>query len=344
MKKIRDIPSSELIKEIKVGWGLGNTLDAAGTKDLTSETSWGNPATTKEMITAVKNAGFNIVRIPVTWGNHMDENNNVDEQWMDRVREVVDYAYGQDMFVILNIHHENWHDPYYENEEAAVQKLTALWTQIGERFEEYGERLVFESLNEPRKRRTPFEWNGGDTEGHDVVNRLNDAFVRTIRRLGGNNPKRHLLLPTYAASSTASAIEGFVLPENDDKLMVSIHAYLPYEFALGDNMEEKRFSSESKSASEITKLMDRLKKNFTDRNIPVIIGEVGARNKGNISDRTEWADFYVRKARDIGIPCILFDNGYFDGKGENFGLLDRKNCTWRFPEIVQAVLKAAEAD
>lgn len=344
MKKIRDIPSSELIKEIKAGWSLGNTLEAVHAKDLTSETSWGNPVTTKEMITAVKKAGFNIVRIPVTWWNHMDESGIVDAKWFERVREVVDYAYDQDMFVILNIHHENWHDPYYENEEAAVKKLTALWTQIGNRFEEYGEKLIFEGLNEPRKRSTPVEWNGGDAEGHDMVNRLNAAFVRTIRGLVGNNPKRHLLLPTYAASSTAAAIKGFVLPENDDKLIVSIHAYMPYEFALGDNMEEKSFSPKSKSASEITKLINRLKKNFTDRNIPVIIGEFGARNKENISDRTEWADYYVRKARDIGIPCILFDNGYFDGKGENFGLLDRKNCTWRFPEIVQAALRAAEAD
>ena len=108
--EIRDIPSVELVKEIKIGWSLGNTLDstAAG---ITAETAWGNKKTTKEMITAVKDAGFNAIRVPVTWGTHMDAENNVDEEWMNRVQEVVDYAYSQDMFVILNIHHEDWHDP-----------------------------------------------------------------------------------------------------------------------------------------------------------------------------------------------------------------------------------------
>ena len=179
--QIRDIPSSELIKEIKVGWCLGNTLDAhdpeAGHQDVTSETCWGNPVTTKEMMTAVKNAGFNIVRIPVTWGNHMDESVIVDEEWMDRVQEVVDYAYSQDMFVIINIHHEDWHDTYYDNADASTEKLKTLWTQIGNRFEDYDEHLIFEGLNEPRKRNTPQEWNGGDKEGHDVVNQYNAAFV-----------------------------------------------------------------------------------------------------------------------------------------------------------------------
>ena len=132
--EIRDLPSMELVKEIKIGWSLGNTLDAPDANDLTSETSWGNPYTTKEMITAVKDAGFNIIRFPTTWGNHMDENNNVDEAWMNRVQEVVDYAYSQDMFVILNIHHEDWHDPYYETEEASIEKLKALWTQIGTHY------------------------------------------------------------------------------------------------------------------------------------------------------------------------------------------------------------------
>ena len=339
MEKIRDIPSSELVKEIKAGWGLGNTLEAAGARDLSSETSWGNPFTTVEMITAVKNAGFNIVRIPVTWCNHMDENGSVDEKWLCRVREVVDYAYEQGMFVILNIHHENWHDPYYENEESAVRTLVNLWTQIGNHFEQYGERLIFEALNEPRKRRTSLEWNGGDEEGHQVVNHLNSAFVSTIRGLGGNNPLRHLMIPTYAASSAEPALKGFVFPEGDDKLIVSIHAYLPYEFALGDDPEENRFTAAEDK--DVARFMSLLKKYFTDKGIPVIIGEFGARNKNNITDRTEWAEYYVSKAKELGIPCILFDNGHSEGRGETFGLLDRKTCDWSFPEIVQAVVKAS---
>lgn len=340
MEKMRNIPSSELVKEIKTGWSLGNTLEAVGAKGLDCEMWWGNPVTTKEMITAVINEGFNVVRIPVTWANHLDENGSVDERWINRVQEVVDYAYSQGTFVILNCHHENWCEPYYENEEPAVRKLTSIWTQIGNRFSEYGERLIFEGLNEPRKRHTPLEWNGGDAEGHEVVNRMNAAFVSVVRSLGGNNSLRHLMIPTYAASTEVSAIEGFVLPENDDKLIVSIHAYLPYEFALGDDPEKKHFSASEDDS--IKWFMQALKTNFADKGIPVMIGEFGARDKDNIRDRTEWTEYYVSMARKIGIPCILFDNGYFEGKGERLGLLDRKTCTWRFPEIVQAAIKAAE--
>ena len=341
---MRDIPSSELIKEIKAGWSLGNTLDAAGSFDITSETSWGNPVTTVEMLAAVRKAGFNAVRIPVSWGNHMDENNIVDSEWMDRVQEVVDYAFEQDMFVIINVHHENWYDPYYDNADASEKRLADLWTQIGNRFENYDEKLIFEGLNEPRKRKTPLEWNGGDEEGHNVVNRLNSAFVSAVRGLGGNNSKRHLMLPTYAASSEEIAVRDFVLPENDDKLIVSIHAYLPYAFALGDDLAERDFTPDERNAREVIWLMERLKTYFTDKNIPVMIGEFGARDKDNAEIRAQWAEYYVGMAKKIGIPCVLWDNGGFSGRGENFGFLDRKTCTWKFPEIIEGIMRGAEAD
>lgn len=339
---IRDISSMELVKELKIGWSLGNTLDATGAEDLTSETSWGNPLTTKEMITKIKDGGFNVVRIPVSWGNHMDGNNNVDEAWMNRVQEVVDYAYSQDMFVILNIHHEEWHDPYYDNAEAAAEKLAALWTQIGNRFAGYDERLIFEGLNEPRKRNTSMEWSGGDKEGHEVVNRLNAAFISTVRGLGGNNAKRHLMIPTYAASSARNAINGFVMPEGDDKLIVSVHAYLPYGFALSDNVNDREFTPDEGSASEIVDFMDSLKTVFLDKNIPVIIGEFGARNKVNTDIRAEWAAYYVGKAHEIGVPCVLWDNNAFMGTGENFGMFDRNEGDWRYPEIVEGLMKGLE--
>ncbi|MBP1561837.1 MAG: glycoside hydrolase family 5 protein [Oscillospiraceae bacterium] len=340
-REMRDISSAELVKEIKIGWSLGNTLDATGGSGVESETSWGNPVTTKEMITAVKDAGFNTVRIPTTWGPHMDANGVVSEEWMNRVQEVVNYAYEQDMFVILNIHHEDWHDPYYDTAEASTEKLKSLWTQIGTRFADYDEHLIFEVLNEPRKRNTGMEWNGGDKEGHEVVNQMNAAAVEAIRALGGNNAKRHIMLPTYAASSTDSAIRDFVLPEGDDKLIVSIHAYLPYEFALGGDLAKRKFDPEG-NASEIVHLMDSLKTNFIDKGIPVIIGECGARSKANSEDRAVWAEFYIRSAKAIGVPCVIWDNNAFSGTGENFGLLDRRTCTWKEPDIISGFMKGLE--
>ena len=339
--EIRDISSMELVKEIKIGWSLGNTLDSVAT-GMTAEMAWGNMKTTKEMITTVKDAGFNAIRVPVTWGTHMDAENNVDEEWMDRVQEVVDYAYSQDMFVILNIHHEDWHDPYYDTADASIAKLKALWTQIGTRFADYDERLIFEGLNEPRMRNTAMEWNGGNKEGHDVVNQMNAAFVETIRGLGGNNEKRHLMLPTYAANSGSSAINDFVLPEGDDKLIVSIHAYLPYAFALGGDLNQREFTPDEGNAAEILNLMETLNNHFISKGIPVIIGETGARSKANEDIRAEWATYYISKAKEIGIPCFIWDNGAFNGTGENFGLLDRRNCTWKFQKIIEGFMKGLE--
>ena len=340
--EIRDIPSTELVKEIKVGWSLGNTLDSTGGSGVDSETSWGNIVTTKEMITTVKDAGFNIIRIPTTWGIHMDENNVVDEAWMNRVQEVVDYAYSQDMFVILNIHHEEWHDPYYETEAEATEKLKALWTQIGTHFAGYNERLIFEGLNEPRKRNTGVEWNGGDDEGHEVVNHFNAAFVETVRGLGGNNAKRHLMIPGYAASSSDSALKAIKVPEGDDKIIISVHAYTPYAFALSDDFSARKFSPDDTSANDIIYLMDTLKTNFIDKGTPVIIGEFGARAKANEDIRAEWATFYVSKAKEIGVPCLWWDNGAFSGNGENFGILNRSSCTWEYPVIVEGLMKGLE--
>lgn len=340
--EIRDIPSTELVKEIRVGWSLGNTLDSTGGTGVDSETSWGNILTTKEMITTVKDAGFNIIRIPTTWGIHMDENNVVDEAWMNRVQEVVDYAYSQDMFVILNIHHEEWHDPYYETEAESTEKLKALWTQIGTRFEGYNERLIFEGLNEPRKRNTGVEWNGGDDEGREVVNHFNAAFVETIRGLGGNNAKRHLMIPSYAASSTDSALRAVKVPEGDDKIIISVHAYTPYAFALSGDFAARKFSPDDPSANDIIYLMDTLKTTFIDKGTPVIIGEFGARSKANEDIRAEWATFYVSKAKEIGVPCLWWDNGAFSGNGENFGILNRSSCAWEYPVIVEGLMKGLE--
>lgn len=343
--EMRDISSFELIKEMKVGWSLGNTLDAydGRVEGNETETCWGNPAATYELFTAVKDAGFNVVRIPVTWTGHMDAEGNIDEAWMDRVQEVVDYAYGQDLFVILNIHHEDWHDPYDNRFEKASEKLKKVWTQIGERFKDYDEKLIFEGLNEPRKRNTPLEWNGGDAEGHDVVNKLDAVFVETIRSLGGNNPKRHLMIPDYAASVTDSAMNDFVFPEGDDKLILSLHAYTPYDFALDLDLTKNEFS-EDKGGKDIKWVMDSIKTKFIDNNIPVILGEFGAVSKGNMDERVEWVKFYISEAKKIGVPCLWFDNGSFTGDGENLGLIDRTTYMWRFNDLKDAMIEAANGE
>ncbi|MGN0667348.1 MAG: glycoside hydrolase family 5 protein [Huintestinicola sp.] len=348
-QEIRDITSMELVSEMKIGWCLGNTLDS--TKEHPTgeetpadwETAWGNPVTTKAMIDMVKNQGFNVLRVPVTWEGKFGEGPDytVDPAWMARVGEVVDYGIDNDMFVILNMHHEDWHMPTKENEAQAEEILRAVWTQIAENFEGYDEHLIFEGLNEPRLKGMPNEWNGGDKDAREVINHWNAAFVETVRATGGNNTLRHLMVPTYAASSGDNVLNDFVIPD-DDKVIVSIHAYLPYTFALADNGVTEWSADNPDDTRDIEYLCLNLKDRYIDKGQAVIIGEFGTRNRLiNTEARAECARYYVSKAKEVGIPCLWWDNNAFVGQGENFGLLDRKTFEWRFPAINDALMEAA---
>jgi endoglucanase len=342
--KMRDISASDLVKEIKIGWNLGNTLDASGGQGIFSEMASGNPITSKKMVDAVKEAGFNILRIPVTWQQHIGPapDYTIDQAWLDRVEEVVDYAYENNMYVIINMHHEDWYNPFYDKQDTAIDKLTKTWNQIAIQFENYDEHLIFEGLNEPRQKGTSFEWNGGNTEGWEVLNKLNAAFINTIRNSDANNPKRILMIPPYAATSSPNAWQEFIIPE-DDKLIVSIHAYIPYNFALNISGTDQWSASNIGDTCEIDNVMKNLNNNFISKGIPVILGEFGAMDKNNnTKSRVAWAEYYVKKAKEIGVPCIWWDNGDFVGDGELFGLLDRFNSTWKYPEMVKALMKGLQ--
>ena len=339
---MNDVSPMDLVKDMKIGWNLGNTLDSTSSKiGVNVEMAWGNPKTTQEMIDAVIDQGFNVIRIPVSWGGQMGAAPayNVLPAWMDRVQEVVDYAYNRGVYVIVNIHHEDWHFPSEENKDAAAEQLTALWTAIATRFRDYDEHLIFEGMNEPRKIGTAVEWNGGDQEGRDVVNYLDQVFVDAVRATGGNNTIRNLMVPGYAASSSDEALEGIVLPD-DDHLIVSVHAYTPYDFALNTAGR----STWDNDTRDIDHLMEKLDELFLSKGVPVIIGEFGAMNKDNEAERVEWAKYYVSKAREYGVPCVWWDNNSFDGDGENFGLFNRRELTFLYPDLLKALIDSAYAE
>lgn len=345
----------EFTSRINVGWNLGNTMDATGT-GLESERSWGNPKTTPEMIKAVKDAGFNAIRLPVSWGTHLDENNNIDPQWLARVREIVDYAYDIDMYIILNTHHEEWYDPYEDNKVVAGEKLAKIWSQIAEEFKGYNERLIFEGMNEPRWRGTPEEWSGGNDEGRAVVNYLNSIFINTVRASDGNNGKRFLMICPYAANCSEATLSALEIPEDDKNIIVSVHAYIPYSFSLQDGGTAKWLSDKVSCTQDIDALADALDRLFISKGIAVIIGETGARSKFvtvpktgtedetktvvNDEYRIQWAEYYFAKFKALGIPCFWWDNGAFVS-GETFGMLKRSALEWRYPELLDAVMKGA---
>lgn len=333
---------TELCNEIVVGWNLGNSLDAKGGNGLSSETSWGNPKTTEALILAVKDAGFNTVRIPTTWYNHCSGSDyTIDSAWLSRVKEVVDYAYNNDMYVILNAHHENFNFPSDDNYAAAKKALTSVWKQVATYFKDYGGRLIFEGQNEPRKIGTNVEWNGGDAEGWKNVNKLNADFVKTVRATGGNNEKRCLMVPTYAASFYG--LSGFELPD-DDRLIVSVHAYSPYNFAMntGGGATNNFNANDSASTSELVNMANTLYDRFISKGVGVIIGECGATDKGNLAQRINWAKFFPKCFGEKGIPVVLWDNNAYGTGGEKFGLIHRDTLRWEYPEYIKAFVNTAK--
>ena len=284
------------------------------------------------------------MRVPTTWDWSTGEapEYKISDEWFARVKEIVDYGMENDMYVILNIHHETWHYPTEDNYEAASDRLKKVWTQIGNYFKDYDEHLIFEGLNEPRVIGTSEEWNGGSDATREVVNKLDADFVSTIRSLDGNNKLRHLMIPGYAASSSEVALKALKIPENDDKIIVSVHAYIPYNFALADSKKSNKWvACKEGFTNDIDYLANMLKTLFTDKGQAVIIGEFGARSKDNEKYRAEWAKYYVTKMKTIGVPCVWWDNGAFIGSGELFGLFDRRNLEWRYPLVKDALISAS---
>ncbi len=344
--EMRNISSAELVAEMGAGWNLGNTMDAEG-----GETAWGNPVTTKEMIDEVCSAGFNTLRIPTTWNGHMGEapEYTVDSQWLNRVEEIAGYALENNMYVIINTHHEtDWIKPQYDGLDGVKVQFAALWTQIAEHFKDYGDHIIFEGLNEPRIVGGENEWSGGTEEGRDCLNQLNDVFVETVRKTGGNNETRTLLITTFAAQPVASAINAITIPD-DEYIGVSIHAYTPYRFtydSVGESWNTAMF--DDSCSTEIDYLFDSLNNTFVSKGIPVIITEYGSVSKmidkdwyiSNTDEVVKWVSHYIGTAEKYDIPCIWWDNGYHESGNELFGIFNRQELNWYEPEVVDAIINS----
>lgn len=319
---VSSLSAKQIAQQMGAGWNLGNTLDATGGSGLGSETSWGNPKATQALFKAVKAQGFNTVRIPVTWGNHLTSGNTIDPSWFSRVHTVVDWAMAEGFFVILNIHHEDgWLKPKESQYSAVSTKLKELWSQIAREFAGYDKHLIFEGMNEPRDAGGAHEWDGGDSEMRSVINKLNADFVSTIRATGGINATRALMVPTYAASNTSVAMGALSLP-NDSNLIVSVHAYTPYYFAMTNY---KKFDTNMQN--QLKGFFNDLDKYFINKGIPVCIGEFGASNYGNDSERAKWAASFAKQANSRKVPIVIWDNNVITNPSrpdDCYGIFNRK--------------------
>lgn len=346
--KMRNITSQQLVEDMTFGWNLGNTLDVcqadrdgdgkinehveAGEK--VDETLWGNPKATKELFTSLKKNGVNAVRIPVTWRDHMDSNGNIDREWMDRVQQVVDYAYSQGMYVIINVHHDGGGDPKFgawiieesqKDYNTFLKKYKNIWKQIAERFKNYSDYLIFESMNE-----VGFDtlYNKNKADAYNLINKINQDFVDIIRATGGNNAKRHLLIAGYYTDIERTCDSLYKMPDDKaGRCILSVHYYTPWDFCTCDRKHTWGTNSEVR---QMETLIGKMKKNFVDKGIPVIIGEYAA-SGSDLSSCIFFIEKLNKLCSDYGIATFIWDSG---------SQVNRKTYKWRTSQYLEALKRA----
>ena len=347
--------AAEIVERMGVGISIGNTFDATGgnkTNIYSQEKSWGNPIVTAEQIHTVAAGGFKTLRIPITWMNHIDtaDGYHIDEAWLARIREIVDYAYDEGLVVIINLHHEDWINKADLDTEYASTgvELGAVWKQIAAYFADYDQHLIFEVMNEPRMAGTDLEWSG-NAAAYDAINYLNDIAVNAIRSsYAGYNQERAIMIPGYAASSSVSTMNRVEIPlvngEQATNIIASVHGYTPYSFCLSDAQVDFDLNNTS-DTSQIDSLFEGIYRVFISKGIPVVLGETGATNtKGNTEARENWAYYMAKAGAEYGVPTILWDNGATGmSGGECHAYLDRKEGNgWYYPTVIAQFVKGAE--
>lgn len=323
------------MEKIDVGWNLGNTFDCydsdKGYMDRSPdyfEKLWGNPVTTKEMIEAVKNGGFSAIRMPITWVNHIDSDNKIDEVWMDRVEEVVTYILDEDLYCIINVHHDTgekgWLRASYSDWEEKSARYQRIWEQVALRFKDYGEKLLFENYNELLDENSSW-WEPKSKESYDAINELNQIFASTVRGTGGNNTQRNLILCTYATSCSPKVSDNLILP-NDiyaNHFIIEIHFYDPIEFTSKNDSDPEKNKTWKKSYEDnIEKGLKMSAESGKKLGVPVIIGEFGSQNLNNDSAAEEYVKCFMKYAREYDLTPFYWDDGGY------YRLLNRTSLEW----------------
>jgi endoglucanase len=323
-------PAAQVAGQIQIGWNLGNTMEA-----ICSESAWGNPTVSQQLVDAVKAAGFNAIRIPAAWDCHANQSTmTIDAAWMARVKQVVDYAYNQGMFVVLNIHWDGgWLEehPLYSYQAAVNQKQRAYWTQIANTFKNYNERMLFAGTNEVRA-----DYNTPTSEHITVQQSYNQTFVDAVRATGGNNASRTLVVQTYNTNAQ-HGLNYFSMPSDTiaNRLMVEIHFYDPYDYTLNANGSCLYWGSPYPSQSACTwaqesyvdNLFAQVKAKWIDVGVPVIMGEYGVATRPNINlpSREYYLEYINRAARTAGIKAFYWDNGVSPSQTNGFALFNRSS-------------------
>lgn len=361
-----DLNQSQIVEAMGPGWNLGNQLESV-TDNVPEETNWGNPVITEKLIQSVKAAGFKSIRIPVSYFAKIDDDKDytIDSKWLDRVQEVVNYCIKNDLYAVINIHGDGyntidggWLLCNGKNQTEIKKKYKKVWKQIAERFKNYDEHLLFESMNE--------EFDGSysepNKEYYQNINDYNQIFVDTVRKTGDNNTKRWLIIPGWNTNIDYTAGDyGFKLPtdqyrdksidKEEQRIMISVHYYSPWDFCGGENGVITQWGNEADDPSKTSTTCDEtymknqlnlMKTTFADKGYPVFIGEYGSIDKTSYDSENEYyRAYFARKlcqlSRKNGCIPMYWDNGYNGVHG--FGLFDRTTCEVTQPVIIDAIME-----
>ncbi|GAA0928209.1 cellulase family glycosylhydrolase [Virgisporangium aurantiacum] len=308
------------VAAMQPGTNIGNTLDA-----IPDETSWGNPLITRELLRHYRSQGYRSVRLPVTWTNHHGPapDYTIDAAWLARVRQVVDWALAEDLYVLLNLHHDSWQwiNTYPSDKANVLARYRALWTQISTTFRDHPQRLTFENINEPQFA------NSTDDQSYPLLHELNVDFVNLVRRTGGNNATRVLVLPTLFTNADQPKLDALLATINglnDRNLAATIHFYGFWPFSV-NNSGFTRYNAEVEQ--DLIGTFDRVYNTFVARRIPVIMGEWAVlnydHNRPGVQNRGELLKFFEAvgyQARIRNVTTMLWDAGQF---------LNRQTLQWR---------------
>ena len=357
--EMRNITAAETAKEMGLGWNLGNTMEAyeatncekasykwipvkGENKPSDYETCWGAPVTTQEMIDGIKAAGFNTVRIPVFWGNMMQDDGSwtISSDYIARVREIVDYCMKDDLYAVVNIHHFDEFIIRRNNLDECKKIFNTLWMQIAEYFKDYSEKLVFEGYN---------EYLGGDRfndkgeltaqskeDAYTSTNALNQTFVDAVRSTGGNNAERVLIVSGYWTNIDNTTSSSFVMPKDTavDKLMVSVH-YVDNMMYWINQIGNDNWVGYTDGQIAL------LDKAFGSRNIPVFLGETTSRypdsnfaGDAKYKTSSECLEVILTKLTDHGFVPVLWD------VTDNF--YSRSTCSVKDDGDAQVIKKISE--
>lgn len=348
---------------MKIGWNLGNSLDSIdpSKSDTEVEAAWGNPKVTPALIQAVADAGFGVVRIPVTWIGRFGPapDYTIRPAFIQRVEEVVNYVLDRGLYAIINLHHDGAEGVSGQwislvnasgqvdaaHDAKVIEQLEKMWTQIAKHFEPYGERLIFESMNEIKV------GYGQPLQAYlDQVNALNRAFVSTVRATGGNNATRCLVVPGYN-TNIEHTLAGFVAPQDTSpgRLILSVHYYDPWSYAGAATTHT--WGAGAPGADNwgqedwVRSVVGKLKTTYVDKGLPVIWGEYGAVHQAGYEQYNRYYVEYVTKAvHDAGMVPIYWDNGSTGSGEEAFGLFNRANNTVLHPPILEAMMRAVTSN